>query len=456
MASRRNPASRFNRRCLAIAGLWLATSVPIGIHFRPVVHDFQQFYVAGVIARTGEWESLYPIPEPMSLDNAGLRTHSLAKPGWRAISEARGVPDYTHFMLPPPSALLFIPLSFLTYRQAFWVWTAFLAACIWGVAWTSGRAHRHLTGEASRWEGILALLIAFSPMTARSIRIGNVSPAIALLFGVTLLALLRDRPLRGAAAIFLGSMLKYATLAIIPLVIALRRWKPLLGLAALGIASVSVTLAVAGPSIFVEFRESILPTLSRPSGYPGNQSLPGLLARVFGRPLSPSVGLILNLARMSTLGAVLLIVLRAPRELWRVPANIMAASGLLISWLFIFSPIAWEHWPVYFCPIWGWMIWESRRGGPWAWVAPLSLALMYLPAGILQVQGIATYRIVLKEPFNSSQLAGVALLFAMCLRRTTCLLRIPQALSVARKAGGARPPTQERWQAPLHGAKPAP
>lgn len=415
---------KFNRICHFIALLWLLISVPIGMRLRPTMPDFGQFFVGGIIAQRGEWKSLYPIPVRRSRDNAGLVTHSNAKPLWLAISKEHDVADFTHFILPPPSALLFIPFAWMSYAHAYWTWMFLLCLCTWGAALTAAHLYRTIHGSPSRTEGLLSLLIVFSPMTARAIRVANVSPPIALILGFAILALLADRKsVRGVGAIVLGALLKYATLVLLPLVVAMRRWRMLLAASALGLLLLVVTWVAAGTAPFVEFFTKISPTLSRPSAYLGNQSLPGLLARVFGRPLDPPVVWSLNAARFLTLGAILSLIFAQRRDAWLKPINVVAAAALLMSWLLIFSPIAWEHWPIFLCPVWGWLLWEARDPGLRGGVAIGSLALMYFPAGILQVRGFLTYQLTFPEPFNSWQLWGVSLLFGLAAWRLTDSLR---------------------------------
>jgi hypothetical protein len=83
----------------------------------------------------------------------------------------------------------------------------------------------------------------------------------------------------------------------------------------------------------------------------------------------------------------------------------------------VFSPIAWEHWPIFLCPLWGWLLWEARAPGARRVLAWISLALMYFPAGIIQVNGIANYPIFFPEPFNSSQLIGVMIFMGIAFWR---------------------------------------
>jgi hypothetical protein len=261
------------------------------------------------------------------------------------------------------------------------------------------------------------LLIAFSPMTARSIRISNVTPFIALSIALMIRSMLRNEPIRGGTALVAGVMLKYATLVLAPLLIVTKRWQVLAWAITLIEVIVGITLLIAGTQPFYEFGHVILPTLARPSAYLGNQTLPGMLARTLGRPIPQFYSQILDNLRVAALTAVAFALFRLKKPERQTPVNLMAACALLISWLLVFSPIAWEHWAIFLCPVWGWMLWEAMQPGWRRITAIASLALMYFPAGILQVPGFAAYAVQLPEPVNSWQLIGFMLLFGLSFSR---------------------------------------
>jgi hypothetical protein len=428
------PVKRFNNFCFALSMLWLAITIPLGILLRPTVTDFGQFYIGGLLASRGDWDALYPFPIQGSLDNAGLSIHSHAKPKWTFLCRRNGVKDYTHFILPPPSALLFIPLSMVPYSQAFWAWTFLLTICVLGVALITGRLFRNILGHPSRFEGFLMLWIVISPMSVRAIRIANVSPPIALTLGLALLALLhkKESSIHGAWAVLLGALLKYATLVFTPLILAMKRWNMLFWLGFLSIILLVVTVSIAGIDPFIEFQKVILPTLSRPSAFRGNQSLPGMLARIYGRPFPPLLSLALNSARLIFLGLILKVIFSFPKNQWHSPVHVLSATGLLLSWLFIFSPIAWEHWPILLCPLWSWLLWEACQDSLKRILAITSLILMWIPAGILQVDGFLKYKILIPEPFNSTQLLGVTILLALAFARMKTFSEAKQTISHSR------------------------
>src|SRR4051794_10583448 len=98
-------AHRLNPACKAAALVWLVVSIPVGLAWRPTDSDFQQFYMGGLLIRVSQTSQLYPIPNPTSLDNPGMNPASAPKPGYWSIEQRYGVPDITHWMLPPTSAL---------------------------------------------------------------------------------------------------------------------------------------------------------------------------------------------------------------------------------------------------------------------------------------------------------------------------------------------------------------
>ena len=274
-------------------------------------------------------------------------------------------------------------------------------------------------------------------MTARAIRISNVSPLLALLLSIVLLGLVQEgRSVRISLALISGALLKYATLILAPLLFALRRWSILFWTWILGVCVLLFTYVIAGAEPFREFVNVIMPTLSRPSAFRGNQSLPGMLARIFGRPLPEQVAIILNVARLSSLAVILAIFGTLSRDLWKRTEIVLSGAGLLLGWLLIFSPIAWEHWPILLCPLWGWLLWEMRSPGLIRKFAISSLILMYFPAGIIQVPGIASYKVLLPEPLNSSQLLGVLIFTVLSFWRLNApRLREPESVKEILKIG---------------------
>ena len=126
------------------------------------------------------------------------------------------------------------------------------------------------------------------------------------------------------------------------------------------------TLAVMGSGPFDVFMRDLFPTFSRPNSWQGNQSLSGFLMRVSGRE---TLGFSDIVAIRSVGFAVLLCLVWAIHRRSKADPDktrwLLPASCALISWFIVFSPIAWEHYQLYLCPFWGWLVREAERPTRW-------------------------------------------------------------------------------------------
>src|SRR5271154_5421762 len=90
--ARASSRALFKRRC-ATFGLLFLLITQFGMLISenrntPVVyHDFGQYYMGAVMARAGLWDSLYPIPNPDSIDNPGLVQGSTMRPAYKAQAD---------------------------------------------------------------------------------------------------------------------------------------------------------------------------------------------------------------------------------------------------------------------------------------------------------------------------------------------------------------------------------
>src|SRR4051794_21699764 len=90
--------SRFNRIC-SIAGLAFlllvigAKSAVYEYRHLPPMQDFPQYYMGGMIALHGEWESMYPIPNPDSHSNPGFVGNSTLRQKYRELALGHGVTE---------------------------------------------------------------------------------------------------------------------------------------------------------------------------------------------------------------------------------------------------------------------------------------------------------------------------------------------------------------------------
>jgi hypothetical protein len=413
---------QFNRACAAAAGLWLIVAVPAVIHGAPGWKDkpllgraaqwdvdkgdFPQFYMGGVMARLRSWDSLYPIPNPTSRNNAGMPADSAMRPRYAAEAERRGVGNRLRYIQPPPVALLLLPMGYLSYHRAFQIWTLLLIVSGWGIAVLAGKLFETLCRRPTRGAGLIIVLVALSPLMLHAIVIANMSVLVGLCIAVALLGLLRQRDALPAAAIVLGGVTKYATLALLPLAVAMRRWMLVLWAIVFGAALLGGSYALMKAEPFHTYSHDIAPTLSHVHEIETNQSVLGFLSRAshHGGDVSKPVRVTVWVVAALALAALLWLVLRRPPAFWTEPAHVLAAATALLTWLLIFSPVFWEHYPVYLCPIWAWLIWEAQRSWLRGVLGAAAIASMYVPF---------TFLFDFKEPLNTHMLPGAIVMLAL-------------------------------------------
>jgi hypothetical protein len=415
MSTPRINARLFNRAAAAFALVFLLAAQLV----RPAssYQDFSQYYMGALMARAGQWDAIYPQPLPGSIYNAGWGDQSAVREPYRAMGERHGINEFGfRFIQSPPVAALFIPLTFLEHPTAYKVWIAILSLCAWGVALQAARVYTIARGREDMAAGVVILAIACSVLAYRAVRVGNVSPVVGLCIGTIVLDLLRPRPATGSnilagMAMTVGALAKYATPVLAPIHAVLNRWAPLLWSAAVMLLILAGTWAMSGTAPFREFATSIAPTLGRSHPHRANQSVEGLILRATGHAtLPPRWMLAMRAAQLVTLALLLWLVARNRRELPRHAPLVCAAAGSMICWLLIFGPLYWEHYPVYLCPLWGWLAWEARLSRARMVLAVAAVALTWVP--IPAIPGVR-----LPEPINSHILASTLIILGLAIAR---------------------------------------
>ncbi len=160
------------------------------------MQDYPQYYMGGVIALNGAWDSMYPIPNPGSHTNPGFVGNSTLRPGYLALALSHGVTEESvRYMQPPPLTLFLIPLAILPLKLSYYIWVLLLILCAWGIGRQAGIIFEMSLGRSSHGFGLLVLLICLSPQAHRWIRVGNMSVIIGWLIGFAVIELVRrDEP----------------------------------------------------------------------------------------------------------------------------------------------------------------------------------------------------------------------------------------------------------------------
>jgi alpha-1,2-mannosyltransferase len=281
------------------------------------------------------------------------------RPVYAAMTEA---PQLLPFTYPPFAAILAIPLAWVPFGVAGWLWTAAQVAATTAIVWYAGWRLLHRAGP---WVP-LALAALTAPMlwlhpVSDGIRFGQVNAFMVL---ACLMDLRRPRPglLRNVppgVLVGIAMSIKLTPGVFVIHYLVCRRWKE--AATAVGTA-VGVTLGAWAllPEASFAFWGGALQDPARlgPNFGTSNQSLRGFLLRVGPEGLAGTAIWLVLVAVVGVFGY------RLAREMWRRGDSVaeVAVVGLLACLL---SPVAWIHhfhWVVVVVlALLGAQPWRSRR-----------------------------------------------------------------------------------------------
>jgi hypothetical protein len=259
------------------------------------------------------------------------------------------------------------------------------------------------------------LVIATSPRNLTSIIWGNVSALVALFLGFVTCAILTRRQVRSGVVLMLGTVVKYAPAALLPVVVAARRWRMLLWAGVSGVGFLGLSIAWMGTAPFVTYRREIVPTLGRTFLLPYSQSIYAALNRLNGGapPGAFARGAVAT-AQVLVLLWILGLMWKRKREDWSRPVPVFAAAGALVSWFMVFSPVFWNSYSIYLAPLWGWLLWEALRSSRRLALAIVVVLLAWVPWSMLY---IVLFHRATPEPLDSCCLWSAALFLGLSLWR---------------------------------------
>jgi hypothetical protein len=417
---------RFNRICSILALLFLIVTIGAKTAWYehkglPQWQDFPQYYMGGVVALHGAWDSMYPIPVPGRSVNPGFVGDSVLRPGYRDLTHRVGVTEESvRYMQPPPLTLVLIPLALLPLKACWYAWEILLVLGTWAIGHQAAKVHALLANTQSKAQGALVLLICCSPQAHRWIRVSNCSVVIGWLIGAAVLELIRRRDgIRGALILTLGIWAKYALLVLGPLCLAMRMWRTIAWTIVLVAGLGLLSLAIMGTGPFRVFFTDIAPLLGRTSTREDNQALYPMLLRWHGltqdSPLPHGTNISFHVAEFICLAIALAMVCLSPKKRWLHRPNIAAGAGMLIGWMLIFTPIFWEHYQPYLTPFWGWLVWEARFSRARAAFATAAIIAGLAPLPLFTQQLFHIQHI--PEPLNTTMLLGPLVIYGMGLVR---------------------------------------
>lgn len=188
--------------------------------------DLPAFYGAGRIVRSGNVASLYD-PVAQRTAQQGLLPHT--PDGW------------IHFAYPPPVALAYAPLTFVSFKAAYVVHTALMVGCCILATWL---LRQSLAGFESVFWTIVAIVLTFYPLF-RAVAGGQNAALSILCAAGAINALRHERDV--VAGLWLGAWLFKPQLAI-PVILAtgISRPRVLTGAAAVGILYYVAGASIAG------------------------------------------------------------------------------------------------------------------------------------------------------------------------------------------------------------------
>lgn len=187
-------------------------------------------------------------------------------------------PVMSGFTYPPFAAILVQPLALLTDRQALSVWLAL--SLVTTVAAAIIVARVALPASWPRLELAVLAAIAFGPVTYNYWH-GQINGVIFLLLAVAYWAYVDGRQTTAGMVIGLAAGIKVAPIVLLVLLLRRRWWRGSAAMLATLAATIAAGLAVIGPGATRTFVSEVLPTLSRPMGWLYNQSITGVIGRLF-------------------------------------------------------------------------------------------------------------------------------------------------------------------------------
>lgn len=176
--------------------------------------DFSQYYFAGVAARHGLWEHLYPKFKPEWIDKPGRKIWSSKEAGAdpEILSKVSGLPqEFVMNCAPPPQAIICIPLAYFSFAVAFKIWMTGLVLATLGSLICTVKIYRRLGGTSGYVEGALLLSGAFIPLLPRIGAGDNAMMFLVLCTGIAALSWVGERPFLLGMSLIIPAVFKGLT-----------------------------------------------------------------------------------------------------------------------------------------------------------------------------------------------------------------------------------------------------
>jgi len=283
--------------------------------------DFSVFYTAGTILRQGLGQQLYSRQVQLQVQQGFAGSHPFI----------RGPLPYIH---PPFEAVIFVPLSFLSYRNAFLMWDLASVVMLFGVA-AQLRSMIPTLHPTPDWKFVLGSL-AFFPVFMCLLQ-GQDSILQLLVCSLAFRALKKNSDLLSGCWLALGSFKFQFTIPIFLLFLFWKRRRFVFGFVGVSLLLVMVSLGLVGAKSLLGYPRFALQTVDvRALGGVPLSLLPNLhgLAQGWPYPLSGLFGM--ALAAIASIGLFLFGAMkgRAPARDKNLNLQISLAVciAMLIAW----------------------------------------------------------------------------------------------------------------------------
>jgi hypothetical protein len=281
--------------------------LPFALHGKS---DFRSFYTAGHMLRTGD--PLYNYQAEQSAQSALVSSNLYALP----------------FLSPPYTALLFVPLSFVSYWPGYLLFFA-LNLCFSALA--ASILHPHLALLQARWPPLtLLLFLSFMPLGI-ALTLGQVSIVLLLLYCASFAATQNARPFLAGTLLSLALIKFQIALPVALLFLLWRQWRFIAGFLTGTFALTLISILITGPTAFAAYLRSIF-FMSRASSSaivePRYGMFPQQMPNLYGFFHAISHGAAWGLPL--TILCSLLVILRAATRKPSLPLALLA--GLLVSY----------------------------------------------------------------------------------------------------------------------------
>lgn len=225
--------------------------------------DFRSFYAAGYMVRSGNAHHLYDL-------NLQEQTQTL-------ITPQRGV---LPFLYPAYSALLFVPLSLLSWRNAYLVFFCSNLLLLWLAARLMKSSLPHLS---ELWRPLpLVLVFCFFP-AGEALMQGQTSILLLVLYCAAFASLQKGHTLRAGICLGLAILKMQTALPILLLFLLWRRWRVVAGFLAGAAAALAVSLSVTGYPAFLQYWRSLFLMATSSSGVTSQFAIaPAMMPNLFG------------------------------------------------------------------------------------------------------------------------------------------------------------------------------